>query len=324
MKDIIQINKNLIKVRLKNEYIDCELLNYGASIFSLTVNKVDVVVGPKDINDFIKADHHYGKTIGRFSGRLPLEVKINGEFAQLKPYKDNYSTIHGGKEGYARKYFDYEHSDDNQVIFTLLDKEEDTGLPGDVKLKVIYQLVGKTLKVTYHAVSTKKTLINITNHSYFNLDGSNDILNHTLKVNANKYVVFDDLYNILGVKDVSNTIYDLRKPTRLKEPIKLLKQTNFKGFDTIFLNDENKKVELYSPLSKISLTVKSSYPALVVFTHNFASPDNVDYFKTRPYHGVALECLYEPGGILYPFLNDAVIDKEEVYNHFISYTFDIK
>lgn len=87
---------------------------------------------------------------------------------------------------------------------------------------------------------------------------------------------------------------------------------------------KKRNVNLYSNKSKINLEITTDYPSLVVYTHNDDSPDNIDYYKLYPYAGVALECMYEPGGILTDFLNDGIIGANETYNHFISYKFTIK
>lgn len=320
MKEIKKTNEELSKITLKNEYITCELLNLGASIFSLTYNGIDIIVGPKNIDDFVEKDHHYGKTIGRFSGRLPTEgVIINDEKITLPSYKSDNSTIHGGKKGYARQYFNYVKPNDNEVIFTLLDKSSYSGLPGDVNIKITYKLIKEKLTIFYEAKTTEDTIVNVMNHSYFNLDGTKTILNHSLCIDAPKYVEFSPNYDVLGIKEVKGTLYDLTKPTLLKSPIEVLKESSFKGFDTIYLFEKNKKVQLYSELSKINLKIETDYPAVVVFTHNNPSPDNVKYFNTRAYHGIALECMYEPGGILSPYLNDGILKKGDKYKHFVSY-----
>ena len=244
---------------------------------------------------------------------------IGEKQVELPAYKGHATTIHGGKNGYSKRYFTYHQSQDNEAIFTLIGSQKDDGLPGDVTLKVRYTLKADTLLVEYFAVATEKTLINITNHSYFNLDGSKTILDHSLQIDADKYVVFDDQFNVLGVSPVNDTPYDLRKPTQLKKPLNRLSNTAFKGFDNIFLLAEEGEVNLYSPQSKINLNISTSYPSVVVYTHNVSSPDDIAYFQKEPYCGIALECEYEPGGIFYPFLNDAVWDKDENYYHFITY-----
>lgn len=325
MKKVIYHEKNIIEVILENEHIKVHLINIGASLFKLYYNDVDVLVGPKELKDYVKPDHYYGKTIGRFSGRLPINFYKEGlNEINLKPYKGESSTIHGGANGFSTKAFNYIETTDNEALFKLVQKESDDNLPGDIFLTVKYELNGSNLKVSYDATTTKTTILNITNHSYFNLDGSETITEHDLKISTDKYVLFDEEYNILGLKEVKGTIYDFSEYQKLKNPLDKLKDTAFKGLDTIFMLKNTNETNLYSPKNKTNLQITTNYPAIVVYTHNAASPDGLDYFNLWPFAGVALECEYEPGGTLTNFLSDAVLKKEDTYNHFVNYMFTKK
>ena len=310
MKNVVYYDDNVIEVILKNEYLEVHLLNVGASMFKLFYDGVDVLVGPKDIKTFIRKEHYYGKTVGRFSGRLPLSFNKKGLNINLKPYKGDTSTIHGGENGFSTRKFSYVETKDNEVLFTLIQKEEDDGLPGDISLEVKYELTNNELKVSYLANTTKTTILNIINHGYFNLDQSKTILEHELQISADKYVVFDDEYNIKGIKEVDNTIYDFKDYVEIKKPLSHLKGTAFKGLDTIFKLNKEKESNLYSSKNKTNMQITTNYPSLVVYTHNADSPDGLDYYKLWPYAGVALECEYEPGGIMTDFLNDGILKKK--------------
>lgn len=325
MKNVIYYDNNVIEVIIENKYLKVHLINVGASMFKLFFNDEDVLIGPKDVKTFIKSDHYYGKTIGRFSGRLPTTFSVKElKNINLKPYKDEFSTIHGGKNGFSTKVFSYLETKEDEVVFTLIQKEEDGSLPGDINLKVKYELNNNELKVSYVATTTKTTILNITNHSYFNLDNSKTILDHKLKINADEFVLFDEEYNIKGLKETKGTIYDFNEYQEIKKPLGYLKETAFKGLDTIFKLNKEKNTNLFSLKNKTNLEITTSYPAIVVYTHNSDSPDNLDYYKLWPYVGVALECEYEPGGSLTDFLSDSILNKDEIYNHFINYKFTIK
>lgn len=325
MKNIFYYEDNMIEVVLENEHLKVHLINMGASIFKLYYNNVDVIVGPKKLNEFIKTDHYYGKTIGRFSGRLPLNFSVKElKNLQITPYKSANSSIHGGENGFSTKRFNYHPTKENEAVFSLVSFEENNDLPGDIYVEVKYELILNELIVSYYATTTKTTILNITNHSYFNLDNSKTILNHKLKINANKFVEFDDKYNILGLKEVDNTVYDFKEYVELKKPLKDLKNKAFKGLDTIFLLNEKPLINLYSPKNKTNLEITTSYPSVVCYTHNQASPDNLDYYQLWPFAGIALECEYEPGGTLTDFLSDGVLKENDKYHHFVKYRFTKK
>lgn len=325
MKNIIYHDNNIIEVILENKELKVHLINVGASIFKLYFNEVDVIVGPKELELFIKNDHYYGKTVGRFSGRLPIEFSAKSlKNINLKPFKGKTSTIHGGEKGFSTKHFNYHPTKENEVVFSSIIKEEEDNLPGDVYLEVKYELLENELVVTYYGTTTKTTILNITNHSYFNLDKSKTIINHKLKIDANEFVEFDESYNILGLKKVGNTIYDFKEYTELKKPLKELENTSFKGLDTIFILNKQSLVNLYSPKNKTNLEITTNYPSIVCYTHNQDSPDNLEYYKLWPYAGIALECEYEPGGILTNILSDGILKENEIYNHFIKYKFTKK
>lgn len=325
MKKIIYHNDGVVEVILENEQLKVHLVNVGASIFKLFFNNVDIIVGPKEIDTFIRKEHYYGKTVGRFTGRLPLNFS-NKDLNDivLEPYKGKTSTIHGGKNGLSTRTFNYVETKDNEAVFTVLVKEEEDNIPGDVFFKVKYELIDNELVVSYEGTSTKTTLLNITNHSYFNLDGSKTVYGHELSIDADEFVLFDDNYNILGLKSVLNTIYDFQELTALKKPLNELKKSAFKGLDTIYKLNNNAQTNLYCPKNGSNLGITTSYPALVVYTHNDESPDGLDYYKLWPHVGIALECEYEPGGILHDFLSDSILKENETYNHFIKYMFTIK
>lgn len=325
MKKIIKHNNDVIEIILENEYLKVHLVNTGASIFKIYFNNIDIIVGPKDIPTFIRKEHYYGKTVGRFSGRFPLNFKVKElDEVNLKPYKSENGAIHGGVNGYSTRTFKYIPTTENEVLFTLIGKEEDDNLPGDISLNVKYVLNNNELIIYYEATTTKTTILNLTNHAYFNLDNSKTIYDHSLEVPAKKIVHFDDNYNILGLKEVKNTLYDFNKPIKLKKPLKKLKASAFKGLDTIYLLDEQKACSLYSNKNKTLMEIYTNYPSLVVYTHNSISPDGLDYYKLWPHVGVALECEYEPGGTLYDFLSSSILNENETYKHYIKYKFILK
>lgn len=315
-------NQNLLEIEIQKGQSKMRLTNLGASLISFIFHDVDVIVGPKKIDDFIK-DGYYGRTIGRTSGRLFTPgYQIKDQTYEVIPFRANDSSLHGGKDGVSKQYFKLsshkETADEAVVTFDLLDKEGT--YPGDLTLRVVYRINrDNRLTIQFFANTTKDTLCNITNHAYFNL-GEETIKTHKLKMTSSAYLLTDENFHLKAVEPSKQTAFDFNDLTSIEEKLNQIKDNSFFGFDHCFYLDE-KRLSLYSLQSKIGLNLTTSYPCVVIYTHNVTSPDNLAFFNTLPYKGLTLEAQYEPGGIHNKQLSNAILEKEKTYEEFISYQF---
>ena len=250
-----------------------EVLNYGATIVSLQVPNKDntftnVIVGlekPKEYitKSYIEKGLYLGSTIGRYAGRISAGgFSIENTTYTLATH--NATHLHGGENGFDKKYWNIdriEKGEEPSVTLTYFSKHLEEGYPGNLTVSVIYQLTkDNTLKVTYKAKTDATTHVNLTNHAYFNLNGSGSVYDHSLCINSTQYLEVNEQLIPTGVlKNASDTAYDFLQPTILN--------SYFKGLDDTFvLNTGKTKASLYSKETGILMKVKTNQPAIVVYT----------------------------------------------------------
>jgi aldose 1-epimerase len=313
------------------------LTTFGAAVYSLQFKDsndhyIERSVRPSNIDEFMTSTHYYGKTVGRISGRIMVPgYKIDDRFYEVTPFGGNNSKLHGGALGFSYRHFHIEEiieeSDQVKIIFSIYSPHMEEGFPGKIHFFVTYVITNQNgLEIYYNAKSSEDTIFNVMNHLYFNLSGKNTIEQHKLKVLAEKYHDIDVDFNGKGLKSVERTVFDFRTLTPLEKRMKEQKQTDFLGFDhTFILNHhsiDDEVVTLEDDETKTRLSVYTSYPAVVIYTHNQKSPSTLDaQFNDGMYSALTLECQYEPGGIHYAYLNSAILRKDEPYQHVTKYVF---
>ncbi|MEP6951979.1 MAG: aldose epimerase family protein, partial [Ginsengibacter sp.] len=204
---------------LKNHTgMEAAITNYGGRLVSLVVpdkngKMTDVVVGFKSVQDYVNStEPYFGATIGRFGNRI-AKGKFSLDGRQYTLFTNNgANTLHGGKKGYQSVVWDAKRLNDSSLELTYLSKDMEEGFPGNLTIKVIYSLTGDNgFKCQYEATTDKETIVNLTNHAFFNLngEGSGTILNHTVKIYADKYTPVDSgLIPIGKLMPVAGTPFD--------------------------------------------------------------------------------------------------------------------
>ena len=271
---------------LKNSDLEVEITNYGARIVSLMAKDRngkmgDVVLGYKSVDGYVKEGQtktYFGAVVGRYGNRIRGgQFTLDGHSYQI-PQNNNGNALHGGPHGFDEKLWTAKELP-NGVEMTLLSKDGEMGFPGDLTAHVRYTLVGPALHINYSATTEKPTVINITNHSYFNLggEGSGTILDEVLMLNADKYTPVDrGLIPVGGPKPVAGTPFDFTKPTPIGQRIHdNNEQLNIAGgYDHNFvLNGANGTLKLAAkvtdPKSGRVLTVSTTEPGVQFYSGNF-------------------------------------------------------
>lgn len=207
------------------------LSNYGAAVQCLFVKDrlgkpVDIVLGYDDGNGYIADEHYIGTVVGRYANRIAGEsVSINGSTYKLTTKEGGYHH-HGGKMGFNKKIFDaapFHQHNKHGIIFRYTSPHLEEGFPGELQLEVIYTLDDENIwTVEYKAVSTKTTLVNFTQHSYFNLSGNPEttVDEHELKILSHYYLPVNGMQVPTGeIKEVSNSVFDFSQFKKIGKDI---------------------------------------------------------------------------------------------------------
>lgn len=212
-------------VRLENGELSCEILTWGGAVRCLNVpdrngRSVDVALGFDSLEDYMEQIGYLGALIGRFGNRIGgASFELDGRRYEL--YKnDGGNHLHGGRRGFDKRIWKIEARDDTRLALSLVSEDGDEGYPGRLEVYVLYELKEDALEISYRAFSDADTLCNLTNHTYFNLNGhdSGTVEGQTIRINASHYTPTDaGLIPTGEIADVTGTPMDLREPVVIGE-----------------------------------------------------------------------------------------------------------
>ncbi|MDD2314271.1 MAG: galactose mutarotase [Proteiniphilum sp.] len=266
--------------------VEVTLTNYGGRIVSVMVpdrdgNMKDVVLGFDNINDYVNVDNNFGATIGRYGNRIAKgKITVEGVEYQL-PLNNFGHTLHGGPEGFDKKVFKAEQINNQAVAFSYLSKDGEANFPGNLDVKVTMTLTDdNAIDLQYEATTDKETVVNLTNHSYFNLSGdaNNTILNDSLTIYADAFTPVDTTFMTTGeIAPVEGTPMDFRTPTVVGARINDYDYAQLKngdGYDHNWVLNAKGDVKqlaasVYAPATGIVLDVYTDEPGVQVYTGNF-------------------------------------------------------
>lgn len=304
----------------------------------------DVVLGYDNIAQYADREHFgsdFGAAIGRYANRINQgRITIDGKTIQLP--QNNYGhCLHGGPTGWQYKVYDRHQLNDSTLQMCIFSPDGDNGFPGNVNATVTYTLTSdNSIDIRYEATSSKKTFINMTNHSYFNLNGdpSHDGENQMLYINANRYTPADTTYMTTGEElSVADTPMDFRRLTPLSRDInnKQFDMTrNASGFDHNWClntwrkgkgNDKLIAASLYSPATGIRMDVYTNEPGIQVYTGNFldASFTAKHGYRYPRHSAVCLETQHYPDSPNKPQWPSALLEPGKKYTSHCRYHFSI-
>lgn len=209
------------EITLKKGDLEASVLTFGAIIRDLKFAGQSVVLGFDNLQDYLDHSPYFGAIVGRCANRIANgKIAIDGRAYQLDQ-NDNSHHLHGGSKGFSRRNWQIEQSDKASVLLKLVSEDGDMGYPGRVEALVRYTLTGSgALRVKLSATADQTTPVNLAQHSYFNLDGSDTILDHQLEIAAETYVpVEDHLIPIGQIRSVAWTPYDFQDGRRLRRKL---------------------------------------------------------------------------------------------------------
>ena len=270
-----------------NNGMNAEVTNYGGRIMRLMVpdrdgKMQDVVLGFDTAEDYLRERNlsDFGAAIGRYANRIGQgRFALEGRTYQL-PQNNGPHCLHGGPTGWQYQLFDVVSVTDNSIVLELTSPHGDNNFPGTVHVRMVYTLTDdNTLDIQYTATTDAPTVINMTNHSYWNLngDGNTTTLNHLLTIDADRYMPIDETFLPLGRLDkVEGTPFDFRTAKAIGRDIALDNEQlrNGKGYDHNWVlntqgNIEKPCARLESPTTGIVMEVFTTEPGMQVYTGNF-------------------------------------------------------
>lgn len=326
--------------------VKAKILDYGGTIVSILApdkegRLTDVVGGYDGIYDYVHASGYQGALIGRFGNRIAnAEFTLDGKTYHL--YQNNgINHLHGGKEGFNAKIWDVVTVDgeEPELILSYVSEDGEENYPGTLTVKVTYRLsADNALSIHYEATTDKKTILNLTNHSYFNLGGyaSGSVLGHTLWMDADTYVKTDDKLIPTGeLAPVDGTPFDFRVEKQVGRDIRAahIDLQRAGGYDHCFnfAGGETEKpvlrAVLSDPKSGRVMKMYTNQPCVQLYTGNFLGDDG------HPFKGgcvkqkqmaLALETQHMPDSIHHPNFTDVTLDVGQKYDYTTIYEFSAK
>jgi aldose 1-epimerase len=250
------------------------VITYGGAITSLWApdrdgNFIDIVLGFNHLADYVNNTRYFGALIGRYANRIADgRFTLDGVEYQL-PRNDNGNHLHGGFKGFDKRV--WTAVEDGDVLhLSYFSKDGEEGYPGNLEAFVDFRLSHNELSIDYRAQTDRDTIVNLTNHSYFNLKGKGTILDHELTLNADHFTpVNEDLIPTGELQRVADTPMDFRKARAIGSEIRLIG-----GYDHNFvLNDWDGSlrpaVRLHEPESGRVLEVLTTQPGIQFYSGNF-------------------------------------------------------
>ncbi len=339
-------NKKVDLYSFKNENgMQVDIINYGGIITSLKVpdkngETEDIVLGYNKLEDYINENPYFGSIIGRYGNRIAKgKFNLNGNQYTLATNNDE-NHLHGGDIGFDKVIWEAEtkiNSNSSSLILKYLSRDMEEGYPGNLYTTVTYKITNdNSVEIKYEAQTDKTTVINLTQHSYFNLSGdfNQSILNHKVKINANQFLPVNKSLIPTGNKlNVSMTPFDFRNYKEIKKDINAddLQLNYGNGYDHCWvLNDYKNGYRLVASAfheeSGRLMEVYSDQPGLQFYTGNFLDgslPQKEEgFYNFRS--GFCMETQHFPNSPNQTDFPSVTLNPNEKYNSKTTYKFKIK
>jgi len=307
-----------------------KVITYGATITSLKMplingNFIDVVLGFDTLDGYLnsfqlKSAPYFGATVGRYAGRINnSSFSLNGQLIDLNSNNNGHS-LHGGNMGFSQKQWEIKNvneGDNPSVTLSYFSPDGEENYPGDLSIDLTYTLSDENeLIIEYIATTSEDTIVNLTHHSYFNLDGHNaTILEQDLSVNSDKILETNE-HNIPTGQflNLENNLFDFNQAKKCPQTI-----------DTTFvLHDGNEiSASLFSPKNNLKMLVFTNQPAVHIYVggncfNALKGKENADYHHLS---GICFETQNFPDAPNHNHFLNAVLRKGEIYRHKTMYKF---
>ncbi|MBR5294998.1 MAG: galactose mutarotase [Clostridia bacterium] len=304
---------------LKNDFLEVELISYGATIKKIVYKGVDVALGYDTASEYENGTFYIGSTIGRYGNRIQNgSFTLNGTTYSVDKNENNITCLHGGFRGLDKCLWQGEILSDNSVQFSINSQDGECGFPGNLSMKITFTLDRSALVLSYFAECDEDTVFNPTNHVYFNLDGfdGKDCREMILTLPADYYLPVDEHLIPTGeIASVENTKFNFRTPRAILEDydhcfvFALEKSPRFAG-------------KLTSPTSGIQMEIVTDMPGIQMYTcSGFEAPTGKGGIPLHKHQGVALETQFFPDSPNHENFPSTVLKKGEIFESETKYIF---
>lgn len=334
----VETNAHEPVVALSNEAgYEVDVVPWGASLKSFRVPAsnadrlpVDMVLGYEDAEQYRRDSYYLGATVGRYAGRIrDGRFRLDGTGYRLPVRADQHGhCLHGGEGGFRDRYWSVEPEiSPSQATLSLRSEAGENGFPGAVDARVTYTLNGSQLRIRLEAASDAPTVVNLTNHAYFNLAGCGTVDDHAVTICADRYTELDETAIPTGrILPVAGTPFDLRESRRLDQ----CEPYRDSGFDQnyVLVRDGARRLSIegvdttlaatvFSAARRRRLNVYTTLPGLQFYTgQHLALPFG-------PKEGLCLEAQYFPDSPNHPEFPSTVIRPGEPFDHLIVYEIEV-
>jgi aldose 1-epimerase len=338
-----QINNQTVNsFTLVNDHgFELTCINYGCIITKIITpdkdgNYENIVLGYDTLENYINGSYFFGTVVGRVAGRIKGgSFELDGKTYTLAKNENN-NHLHGGNKGFDKVLWDasvIENDDEVSVQFSYISPDGEEGYPGNVNVKVTYTVNNENqLSIQYSGLSDEKTLLNMTNHSYFNLSGNikRDILNHSLSIKSDQFLELNgELLPTGELLDVEGTPFDFNSDRFIHSGVDSNHPQNKlagQGYDHPFLltTNHDQEIILKDSESGRTLTIETDEPGVVVYSGNQMKAEGEIYgVPSRKYLGICLETQGLPDAIHHPNFPSWVLESGQVFTSVTRYKFGV-
>lgn len=335
--------ENIQIYTLKGGNVEMVVTNFGARVMKLFVadrdgKMADIVLGYNTIEEYLdnKGERFLGAVCGRFANRIALGKFTIDDVEYNVPINNNGQSLHGGLKGIDSVVWDIVKATDSRIDFRYVSPDGEEGYPGEMTIDMSYELTSDNeYVIEYKATTTKKTHINLTHHSFFNLrgEGNGDVNGHTMMINGDQFIPIDNVSIPTGdIDDVEGTPFDFREAKLIGQDLGVANtQLDMgAGYDHCWvLNGEQGEMKLAAitvdPESGRRMSVYTDQKGIQFYGGNFFDGKTVskDGKSSYGYRGsLALETQLFPDSPNQPHFPSTILEPEEVYTHTCIYKFD--
>lgn len=313
------------------------VLDYGCALQSLSVlnadgRLTDVVLGYDTVEDYEAKSGRFGAVMGRCVNRIAgATITIDGKDYALTVNKGDFHA-HGGKSGFDKKIWNAVQTAPNCVRLTYRSVDGEEGYPANLDVAVTYTLANHVLTVEYEAVCDGDTVVNLTNHSYFNLDGGGSVLSHTLQIDSDRYIPTDAKSIPYGYfESVEGTPLDFRKAKPLADGVDSdwvqIQQVGGYDIHVQFAKPSfafEKVCVLSGAESGITMTVSTDRPGMQLFSANSVNQTGKGGVTYAPRCGICFETQLPPDATHHPAFESAILRAGEKFTAKTAFAFSVK